>query len=53
MSLSSKTAHELKYGGEQFNFCSDECRHKFEKDPASYTHKSIAAMAHSAAEIER
>jgi membrane fusion protein, copper/silver efflux system len=38
----AKAQFKGEYDGEHFYFCSNTCRHKFEKDPSAYVHKSAA-----------
>lgn len=39
----NKAQHKTQYGGKQYNFCSADCKRKFEEKPEQYARSASAA----------
>jgi len=39
----NKAQHKTQYGGKQYNFCSADCKKKFEEKPEQYARSASAA----------
>jgi RND family efflux transporter MFP subunit len=46
MGLEGPTQYQGESAGQHFFFCSNECKHKFEKEPGLYLHKATGGHQH-------
>jgi Cu+-exporting ATPase len=39
----NKSQYQTQYGGKKYNFCSDQCKQKFDQQPEQYARSASAA----------